>query len=103
MIKEPVRVRGMRPRVRGETGAGEGGSAVSPAGLCQLQQVVDRADHRPFALDLIEPSHQELSEASGRLDLPEHRLDRLLPETVATAAPSPLQAGSHRTHQRHLG
>ena len=31
------------------------------------------------------------------------RLDHLLPETVPTAAPSPLQAGSHRAHQRHLG
>ena len=30
---------------------------------------MDRADHRPLAPDLIEPSHQELSEASGLLDL----------------------------------
>lgn len=62
-----------------------------------------RADHCPLALDLIEPSHQELSEAPGLLDLPEHRLDHLLPETVPTAAPSPLQSGGHRAHQRHLG
>lgn len=77
--------------------------AGSAAGLCQLQQVVGGADQRPFASDLIEPSHQELSEASGLLDLPEHRLDHLLPEAIAAAAVSPLQAGGHRAHQGHLG
>ena len=77
--------------------------AGSAAGLCQLQQVVSRADQRPFAPDLIETAELELPEAAGLLDLPEHRLDHLLPETVPTAAPSPFQPGGHRAHQRPLG
>ncbi len=44
------------------------------------------ADHRPFAPDLIEPAEQELPEAPGLLDLPEHGLDDLLPEAIAAAA-----------------
>src|SRR3978361_1996089 len=88
--------------VDGETGSRRCGSAGSAAGLCQLQEIVGGADHRPLAPDLIETAHQELSKASGLLDLPEHRLDHLLPEAVAAPAASPLQAGSHRAHQGHL-
>ena len=43
----------------------------------ELQQIVDGADHRPFASDLLETAEEELSEASGTLFLSEHRLDHL--------------------------
>jgi hypothetical protein len=33
--------------------------------VSQLQEVVDRADHRPFASDFVEAPQQELPEASG--------------------------------------
>lgn len=60
-----------------------------------------RADLRPLAPDLIEPTHQALSKASGRLDLPEHQLDHPLPEAVAAAAAAgPSQASGYRAHQR---
>ncbi len=74
----------------------------SVSGLRQLEVVVGGADHRPFAPDLIEATASELSEASGPFDLPAQRLDHLLPGAVAPAAASPLQAGRHRAHQRHL-
>src|SRR5918997_5799762 len=71
--------------------------------LSQLEEVVDGADHRPLGSDLIKASQQELPEASGVLDLPEHGLDHLLPEPVAASAAGPLQPLSHGAHQRHLG
>ena len=74
----------------------------SAADLGQLEEVVDGADNRPFAPDLIEPAQQELLKATSLLDLPKHRLDNLFPEAVAAPAASPLQPGGHRTHQRRL-
>ena len=32
--------------------------------------------------DLVEPAHQELTEAAGLLDLPEHRLGQLLAQSI---------------------
>jgi predicted transposase YbfD/YdcC len=49
---------------------------------------VDGADHRPFGGYLLDPSHQELAEPSCLLDLSEHRLDYLLTQSVAAAAPA---------------
>lgn len=72
---------------------------VSARSFGQLQEVVGDADHRPFASDLIEPMQQELPEASGLLDLPEHRLDDLLSQAVAASAAGLLQARSHGAHQ----
>ena len=60
------------------------------------------ADYRPFAPDLVGAAQQKLSEASGLLDLPEHRFDHLLPEPVATPPTGPLQMRGHGAHQRHL-
>lgn len=52
--------------------------------------------------NLIETAHQELSEAPGLLDLPEHRLDDLLSQAKAAAAPGSPQTGSHFAHQGHF-
>ena len=62
----------------------------------QLQQVVNRADQTPFALDLLKTSHEELSEATRLFDLPKHRFDGLLAQPVATASSGSRQGGAHR-------
>src|SRR5215212_6850093 len=80
------------------------GRPASPAcRLRELEEVVDGADHRPLAPDLIKTSQQELPEASGLLDLPEHGLHHLLAETIPATPASPLEGLGHRAHQRHLG
>lgn len=73
--------------------------ALDPTpGLGQLAGVVGCADHRLFAPDLIDASEQELSEASGLLDLLAHGLDHLFLEAIAAAAAIPIQTRSHRAH-----
>ena len=66
----------------------------------QLEEVVCGADHRPFASDLGETAEEELSEASGLLDVPEHRLDHLLSQPVSTSPARPSDrvypCGEHR-------
>jgi hypothetical protein len=47
-----------------------------PSGM-ELEKVMNGADHRPFASDLIETAEEELSEASGAFHLSEDRLDHL--------------------------
>src|SRR5687767_8637122 len=54
----------------------------SCACACQLEQVVGGADERPFASGVVETSEEELSEASGLLDLAEDGLDDLLSQAV---------------------
>ena len=61
----------------------------------ELEDVVEGADEGPFASDFVDPAHEELAEASGLLDLPEHRLDDLLSETVAAAPPAALETLAH--------
>src|SRR5579883_983462 len=63
--------------------------------LCELEQVVGGADHRPFLSDLVEAAEQELSKASGRFALAEHRLDDLLSEAISAA---PAGAAELRCH-----
>ena len=46
------------------------------------------ADQRPFGAHFLESSQQELVEASGLLDLPEHRLHDLFSQPVAAAVSS---------------
>ena len=53
-------------------------------------------DHGPFAPDLIEAAQEELAEASGMLDLSEHRLDHLLAQPVTAAPPDSPQPLGHR-------
>src|SRR3954451_17457003 len=75
----------------------------SPACHCELEKVVGGADHGPFAPDLIEAAQEELAEASGMLDLSEHRLDHLLSQPVTAAPPGSPQPLGHRAHQGSLG
>src|SRR5687767_5260751 len=67
-------------------GDGRGGSRVrssdttesgvwSSTQAIQLQNVMGRADQRPFASHLLDPAQQELPEAAGLFDLPQHRFD----------------------------
>src|SRR5579863_8001564 len=76
---------------RSRSGADTNGCArmvlvTSACRVSQLQEVVDGADHRPFASDLVEAPQQELPKASGMFDLPEHRLNNLFAQPVAAAA-----------------
>src|SRR5215208_6744145 len=72
------------------------GEGVASRGcLCELEQVVGRADHRPFASDLIKTPEKELSETSGVFDLTEHRLDDLLAQSISAAAPSSFELSRH--------
>src|SRR5712671_664699 len=45
---------------------------------CKFEQIMGRADQHPFLFDLVQPAQQELPEPACLLDLPKHRLDRLL-------------------------
>src|ERR1700747_3110895 len=45
---------------------------------CKLEQIMGRTDQHPFLFDLVQPAQQELPEPACLLDLPKHRLDRLL-------------------------
>src|ERR1700757_1302403 len=79
---------------RSRSGADTNGCArmvlvTSACRISQLQEVMDSADHRPFASDLVEAPQQELPEASGMFDLPEHRLNDLFAQPVAAAAGGP--------------
>src|SRR5580693_811875 len=60
-------VSGSRPKVESPP--------PSPAEAIQLENVVRRADQRPFALYLLESAQQELPEATGLLDLANDRFD----------------------------
>ena len=67
----------------------------SPCSVGQLGQIVDGASHRPLASDLVEAPRQELPEASGLLDLSEHRLDDLLAQPVAATPAGALELPCH--------
>ena len=45
------------------------------------------ADHGPLASDLVEPSEEELSEASALLDLTEYRLGGLFSQPISATSP----------------
>jgi hypothetical protein len=85
-------VRGRLRRVARWTGVV---GMTSPCGVGQLEQIMDGANHRPLASDLVETPQQELPEASGLLDVSEYRLDDLLVQAVATAPASTLELGCH--------
>src|SRR5271157_6137386 len=63
------------------SGGGEFGGGQTPP-LSELEHVVGEADEAPFAGDVVEPAHQELTEAASLLDLPEHRLGQLLAQAI---------------------
>lgn len=49
----------------------------------ELEQVVSCADELPLPLHLLQSPQQELPEATGLFELPEHRLHRLHPLGIA--------------------
>ena len=53
----------------------------------QFEQVVARADQRPFAVHLLQSPQQELPESPALLDLTEYRLHSLHPQSVALPTP----------------
>src|SRR3990172_3948487 len=58
---------------------------LSCRGSVQLQQVVDRADHRPLLFHPLQAASQKLSEATRVFDLPEDRLrENLAPRVGGT-------------------
>src|SRR5437763_548508 len=49
---------------------------------CKFEQIMGRAHQHPFLFDLVQPAQQELPEPACLLDLPKHRLDRLLAQPI---------------------
>src|SRR3984893_999270 len=49
---------------------------------CKFEQIMGRADQHPFLFDLVQPAQQELPEPACLLDLPKHRLARLLAQPI---------------------
>src|SRR5258707_15619896 len=78
-------------------------SMRSPRGFRELEQIVDGADHRPLGSDLLEAAQEELAEASGMLDLAEHRFDDLLSQAVAAAPAGALEFCRHGGLARAFG
>ena len=64
----------------------------------QLEEVVDGADHCPLGSDVVETAEEELAEASGLLDLSEHRLDDLLAQPVSRSPSGPADRVGHCLH-----
>ncbi len=56
------------------------------------------AEHGPLASDLVDAVEEELTKASCLLDLPKHRLNDLLAQSIATAMPGPLERRGHGDH-----
>src|SRR4051794_41067858 len=72
----------------------------SPCCMCEFEQVVGGADHRPLASDLIEAAQQELSEASGVLDLTKDRLHDLFAQAITAAPAATFELGGHGGNTR---
>src|SRR5437870_12382989 len=63
----------------------------------QLQNVVGRTHQRPFPLYLLDPTQQELPEASRLLDLPNHRFNDRFAHRVDGPAGLRVQLPGHRS------
>src|SRR5918994_1989650 len=72
----------------------------SDAEAIQLENVVRRAYQRPFALDLLESSQQELPEAPGLFDLPNHRFDDCLARRIDGRAGLRVELAGHPVDDR---
>src|SRR5882762_920209 len=72
----------------------------SPRCMCEFEEVVGGADHRPLASDLVETTQRELSEASSVLDLTKDGLDDLFAQAIAAAPASPFELGGHGGNTR---
>ena len=57
------------------------------------------ADDGPFASDLVEPSEEELSEASGLLDLTGYRLGGMFSQPISATSPSASDLVGHCLHR----
>src|SRR5207247_5516173 len=66
----------------------------------QLQNVVGRADERPFALHLLEATQQELPEAPRLLDLAKHGFDDRFARRVDGRAGLRVQLAGHAVDPR---
>ena len=58
------------------------------------------ADHGPLGAYHLETAQQELAEATGLFDLPEHRLGKLLAQPVGTFVTAGLDLRAHRLDTR---
>src|SRR5476651_790347 len=76
---------------------------TSPCGVGELEQIVDGADHRPLASDLVEAAQEELAEASGVFDLAEDGFDDLLSQAVAAAPAAAFEFCRHGGLARSFG
>src|SRR5262245_41106360 len=74
--------------------------AASDAQPIQLENVVRRAYQRPFPLDLLEATQQELPEAARVLDLADDRFDDPFARGIDGGAGLRLQLASHPVHDR---
>src|ERR1700729_1194927 len=72
----------------------------SPTEAIQLENVVRRADQRPFALYLFESPQQELPEATGLLDLTNHRFDDRFAPGINPRARLGVQLAGHPVDDR---
>src|ERR1700730_13876696 len=72
----------------------------SPTEAIQLENVVRRADQGPFALDLLESPQQELPEATGLLDLTNHRFDDRFARGIDRRARLGVQLAGHPVDDR---
>src|SRR6478672_7821051 len=66
----------------------------------RVSEVMDGADHRPFALHLLDSPQEELAEPSRLLDLSEYRLDHLLAQAVAAAMAGAPEPAGHPGEKR---
>src|SRR5688572_18421060 len=74
----------------------------SSAETIQLQNIVCRAHERPFPLHLLEPTQQELAEASRLLDLTNHRFDNRFAGGVDGCAGLRVQLAGHPVDARRV-
>src|ERR1700722_9873314 len=66
----------------------------------QLENIVRRAHQRPFPLHLLESTQQELPEAAGVLDLPNHRFDDPFAGRIDRRAGLRVQLAGHPVDDR---
>ncbi len=73
---------------------------LSQAEPIELENVVRCANQLPFALHLLESTQQELPEATGLLDLPDHRFDDPLARGIDCRASLGVQLAGHPVDDR---
>ncbi len=61
----------------------------------ELEQVMGRANHGPFASNIVHPAEKELPEPSGLLDLAEYRLNGVFSQPVSARSPGAPDPVSH--------